>query len=324
MAAISTIKINDTIEFCKRLSFNRNFGIGNSLEPALTAANMTIQTILNPPFIFWWNAQEISFTCSTAPPTSAITNVALSGNIVTLQTLNSWAVNDVILVSGLTGAAFLNGAALTVLPGATSTQVTAYFNRNASYGPTADAGTLTKSTTQDYTVNIPQFSHIEHASVLDAFSTNSSTGALNSKWYELEVKETLSTDSILGRPQFITPHFEDPNGNVTFRVMPAPSNNYPVSVHCQLAPPLITSLNQTWGPLPDFMQHVYTWGFLSLMWAFADDPRVGFATQKFTSGLLARAEGISEEDRNTFLNNWNMLTGQQQAKFNQGQQARGV
>jgi hypothetical protein len=322
MAAISTITILDTMEWAKRLSFNRNFGIGNSLEPALTSANMVLQTILNPPFVFWWNNQEISFTCSTTFPTSTITNVALSGNIVTLQTVNSWAVNDVVLVSGLTGATFLNGAALTILAGATSTQVTAYFNRAASYPPTVDSGTLTKATTQDYTVQIPQFSHIEHASVLDAFSTNSSTGNLNSKWYELEVKEGLSLDSIQGRPQFLDPHYEDENGNVTFRVMPAPSNNYPVTVHCQLAPPLLTSLNQVWG-IPDFMQHIYSWGFLSLMWAFADDGRVGFANQKFTSGLLARAEGLSEEDRNVFLNNWNMLTGQQQAKFNQGQQARG-
>jgi hypothetical protein len=323
MAAISTITINDTIEWAKRLSFNRNFGIGNSLEPAITSANMVLQTILNPPFVFWWNSQEISFTCSTAFPSSTVTDVALSGNIVTLTTTNSWTANDTVLVSGMTNATFLNGAALVVLPGVTNTQVTAYFKSSTSYPSTADSGTLTKATTQDYTVTIPQFSHIEHASVLDAFSTNSSTGALNSKWYELEVKNGLSLDSIQGRPQFVDPHYEDANGNVTFRVMPAPSNNYPVSIHCQLAPPLITSLNQPWG-IPDFMQHVYSWGFLSLMWAFADDGRVGFANQKFTSSLLARAEGLSEEDRNVFLNNWNMLTGQQQAKFNQGQQSRGV
>jgi hypothetical protein len=324
MAAISTITINDTIEFCKRLSFNRNFGIGNSLEPAKTAANLVLQTVLNPPFDWWWNNQEISFTCSTTFPTSAITNVALSGDIVTLTTTNSWAVNDIVLVSGLTGAAFLNGAALTILPGATNTQVTAFFASATSYPSTADAGTLTKSTTQDYTVNIPQFSHIEHASVLDNASINSSTGATNSKWYELKVQNNLSLDSIQGRPQFVSPHYEDPSGDVTFRVMPAPSNNYPVAVHCQLAPPLITSLNQTWAPLPDFMQHIYTWGFLSIMWAFADDGRVGYAAQKFTSGLLSRAEGISEEERDLFINNWNMLTGQQQAKFNQGTQARGT
>lgn len=318
---ISSTTLLDTMEFCKRLSFNRNFGIGNSLEPALTAANMVAQIILSPPFDFWWNNQEISFTCSTVFPTSTVTKVAKSGNIVTLDTLNSWAINDIVLVSGMVGATFLNGAALTVLT-ATNTQITAFFNSATSYPPTADSGTLTKTTTQDYTVNIPQFSHVEHASVYDIFSTNSSTGTTNKKWYTLEVKNNLTLDNIQGRPQYISPHTEDAAGNVTFRVMPAPSNNYPVSIHCQLTPPLFTSLNQTWAPLPDFMQHVYTWGFLSLVWFFSDDPRAAYAGQKFTSGMLARAEGLSETEKDAFLNNWAMLTGQQQTKFQQGQQAR--
>lgn len=320
---ISTITVEDTMNWAKRLSFNRNFGLGNSLEPALTSANMVMQTILNPPFKWWWNAQEISFTCSTTVPTSAITKVTLAGNIVTLDTLNSWAVNDTVLVSALATATFLNGAALTVLT-ASSTQITAYFKRATSYAPATDTGTLTKSTTQDYTVSLPNFSHVEHASVLDAFSTNSSTGTTNNKWWEMEVKDDLSLDSIQGRPQFVNPHFEDADGNVTFRVMPAPNANYPVSIHCQLAAPNLKSLNSTWGPIPDFMQHIYSWGFLALMWAFADDPRVGFANQKFTSGLLARAEGLSEEDRNIFLNNWNALTGSDQMKRQQGMQARTV
>lgn len=319
----STVKISDTMEFCKRLSFNRNSGIGNSLEPALTAANLVMQTILSPPFSWWWNSQQLSFTCSTTLPTSPITKVALSGNIVTLDTVNSWSENDILLVSGLTGASFLNSAALTVLT-ATNTQITAYFNRAASYPSTADTGTLTKTTTQDYVVNIPNFAFIEHASVYDIFTTSSTTGTVGKKWWELEVKNELALDSIQARPQFINPYNEDSNGNVTFRLMPAPSQNYPVAVHVQLAAPQITSLNQTWAPLPDFMQHIYTWGFLSLIWAFADDPRVGYANQKFTSAILARAEGLTDAQVDIFLNNWAMLTGQQQTKFQQGRQALSV
>jgi hypothetical protein len=318
--AISTVAIENTMDFCKRLSFNRNFGIGNSLEPALTAANLTAQIILSPPFDWWWNSQEISFTCSTVPPVANITNVAITSKIVTLLMTNTFVQNDQVLIAGLTGAAFLNGAVLTVLTSSGS-QITAFFN-HADYVSTADTGTATKGTIQDYTINIPQFSHIEHASVYDIFTKSTSTGATSSKWFELTVEDNLSLDSTLGRPQFINPQFEDTNGNVTFRVMPAPSNNYPISIHCQLAPPLFTSLNQTWSPLPDFMQHIYTWGFMSLMWFFADDPRAAYAGQKFTAGLLGRAEGLTEEDRNIFLNNWNMLTGQQQSKMQQGAQAR--
>ena len=40
--AVSNIKISDTINWAKRLYFNHNPVIGNSLEPALTSANLVI------------------------------------------------------------------------------------------------------------------------------------------------------------------------------------------------------------------------------------------------------------------------------------------
>jgi hypothetical protein len=141
---------------------------------------------------------------------------------------------------------------------------------------------------------------------------------------EMEVKNNLSLDSKTDRPRFLNPHTEDGNGNMTFRVMPAPDKAYPVSIHIQKAAPRIISINQTWAPIPDFMQYVVNWGFLALMWNFADDPRAQMANQKFLAGLLARAEGISEEDRNIFLNGWYNLTGLDQMKQQQGTQARGL
>jgi hypothetical protein len=141
-------------------------------------------------------------------------------------------------------------------------------------------------------------------------------------WIELKVQNDLALDSRNARPTFVGPHVEDGNGNVTFRVMPSPNAAYPVSVHVQLAAPLITSVNQTWSPMPDFMKYIYSWGFMALVWAFADDARFQIANSKFTAGLLARAEGISEEERNIFLNGWNETTGQGPAKGQQGMQAR--
>jgi hypothetical protein len=321
--AISTVTLSNTMDWSKRLSFNRNFAIGNSLEPALTSANIVKQTMLSAPFTWWWNAQEISFTASTVAPTATITNIAIAADIVTVTATNNFAINDQVLLSGLTTATFLNGTVLTVLT-QSSSQITAYIAYNGTYVSAPDTGTLTKVTTQDYTVSIPNFSHIEHASVYDIFTKSSTTGTVVNKWWELEVKNNLSLDSVQGRPQYVNPHFEDANGNVTFRLQPAPNANYPVSIHCQLAPVQFTSINSTWAPIPDYMQNVYSWGFQALMWAFADDPRMPYASQKFTSGLLARAEGLTEEERNIFLNNWNALTAMDQSKMQQGTQARQV
>jgi hypothetical protein len=180
-----------------------------------------------------------------------------------------------------------------------------------------DTGTLTNGTTQDYTIAAPAFSHIEHASVLDVTRTPPN-------WVELKVQNDLALDSRDARPTFVGPQAEDANGDVTFRVMPSPNAVYPVSVHVQLAAPRITSINQTWAPMPDFMQYIYSWGFLALIWAFADDARFQIANSKFTAGLLARAEGLTEEEKNIFLNNWNAVLGMGPQKSAQGMQARGV
>jgi len=317
--ALSTVRIADTMEWTKRLSFNRHAAIGNSLEPALTSANMVMQTVLGPPFTWWWNNKELSFTCSTTPKvSSAITFVSVAGGMVTLTVANNFNAGDLVLVSGLTVATWLNGQLLTI-DTANATTVVAPLNvrLTAAWSFADSVGVITAQTTQDYTVLAPSFSHIEHASLLD-------TSRTPSKWMELKVQNNLALDSILARPDFISPHVEDGNGYVTFRVMPAPVGNYPVSVHTQLAAPLITSINQTWSPMPDFMRYIYSWGFLSLIWAFSDDARFQIANQKFTAGLLARAEGITEEERNIFLNNWSDLTGAQQMQRQQGTQARGV
>jgi hypothetical protein len=313
--AISTLTIQDTMNWAKQLSWNRNSGIGNSLEPALSSANMVMQTILGPPFTWWWNNKEISFTCNTTLETSTITHVAIAGGIATITTTNAWVENNQLMASGLATFTELNGQLLTVLT-ASGSQITAAVNLPDHAGAN-DSGTLTDTTTQDYTVNIPNFSHIEHASLYDISKTPS-------QWRELTVKNNLALDSNAERPDFINPHIEDANGNVTFRVMPAPNKAYPVSIHCQLSAPQITSLNQTWGPIPDYMQYVYNWGFMALVWAFADDQRQGYANQKFTAGLLARAQGLTEEERNIFLNNWNDLTMQQKMQNQQGTQARGI
>src|ERR1700677_467847 len=312
--ALSTITVYDTMEFCKKLSFNRNSAIGNNLEPALTAANVVMQTILGPPFQWWWNTQELVFTTSPTAYSAAISgDISITDGVVTLPVTSTFAVGNLVIPSGLTAATFLNGQIIVVETN-TGTAITGQVNF-ANYGPTADTGTLTNATTQDTTIAAPEFSHIEHASILDISKTPNN-------WVELKIQNNLALDSRNARPIFIGPEVEDGNGNVTFRVMPSPNMAYPVAVHVQLAAPLITSVHQTWSPMPDFMRYIYSWGFLALIWAFADDARFQIANTKFTAGLLAGAEGLTEEERDIFLNNWNQQTGMGPQKAQQGMQAR--
>lgn len=332
--AVSNRKIADTINFAKRLCFNHNPVIGNSLEPALTAANIVIQTILGPPFYYWWNVEELVFTCSTIAPTATSSTSTIVAGVLTVTAANSFGVGALVTAAGFTGTlAPLNGILISIqsvlgtAPSYTGFTALVPFG---TIGPDTSAATFTSATTQDYVVAPPAgyntvggatqgwFSHIEHTSVYDI----SNLAAPN--WMELTVKENLSLNSTSGRPTFISPESEDANGNVTFRVMPSPNKNYPVSIHVMLTPPLITSINQTWAPLPDYLENVYTLGFLSWMMAFNDDPRAPMYSSQFKAAVLARQDGISLEDRDIFLNNWDMLTSTQAMQRQQGTTARQV
>ena len=318
--AISTYTILDSMSWARRFNFNRPSGIGNSLEPAKTSANIVMQAILSPPFKWVWNSQEYAFTCSPTAANVGLTgNISVTANVVTMNAvLPALGVGQVGLLSGLTvtAATVLNGQVFVVLTN-TGSAITGQINTPNLAATAATNGTVTAGTTQDYSISIPNFGYIQRASVLDI------TNPTASKWIELEVKSTLALESNTARPQFISPNNEDSSGIVSFRVMPAPNKAYPVSVRVQNAPPNITSLNQTWAPMPDYMQYIYDAGFLAAMYAFSDDPRRQEQNQKFITHLLGRQSGLTAIERNIFLSNWQDLTQLEVATMNQGVQARG-
>jgi hypothetical protein len=109
--------------------------------------------------------------------------------------------------------------------------------------------------------------------------------------------------------------------------MPTPNKAYPVSVIIQQKPPVFSGVTQSWSPIPDEYSHIYNWGFLALMYMFADDGRFQMANQKFVAQLLGSNQGLTDTQINVFLNNWQALTGQPMAKQmaqQQGYQSRSV
>ena len=329
--AASTRRIIDTINWAKRLCFNHNPVIGNSLEPALTSANIVLQTILSPPFTWWWDTNEITFNASTIAPSASATAATLASGVLTVTAANSFGVGALLLGSAFAGGLIaLNGLLVSVQSViGTFPNYTGFTALVTLPDGTDTTGTFTSTTTQDYVVAPPAgynpaggattgwFSHIEHASVYDI-------GATVPDWKELTVKNNLSLSSVPGRSTFLSPESEDANGNVTFRLMPAPNKNYPIAVHAMLTPPQITSVNQTWAPLPDYLENVYSLGFLGWMMAFNDDPRAAMYNSQFKAALLARQDGLTQEEKDIFLNNWDMLTNTQQMQRTQGTQARQV
>ena len=166
--------------------------------------------------------------------------------------------------------------------------------------------------TQDYT-EACNFGYIENASVQD--TSASATG-----WIEITPKIDLALNTQQSRPEFISGQLDDNNGNITFRFMPVPDKVYPISITLQQKPALLTSLNQTWAPIPDEFSFIYQVGILSWMYSFADDPRAATTRQQFVSHLLGASEGLTATQVNIFLSNYQNLSLAQSEKAIQMQQ----
>jgi hypothetical protein len=172
----------------------------------------------------------------------------------------------------------------------------------------------------DTAVTINDFGFIEKAYVTPG------SGTYSGQNIEIPTIETeLSADLGTGQPQSIAPYLDNNAGTITFRFMPGnPDVASTVTVIYQKkATPLLTNTSQTW-PIPDEYGYVYNWGFLALMYLFADSQKFITANQKFVSGLIALNEGLTEQQIAVFIGQWDFLVQNltKNSKTSQGLQMR--
>lgn len=300
----STIKLYNTMEFAKRMNFNKPSAIGNQIEPAASSANMVAQAMMGPPFSWRWNRVVTGFITTPGQQDYTIFNWQKSFYVPA-----GWVIVDTLgncqscTVGGNTGTTYPTAFSTTV--GGTTVDGSAVWTNLGSIGV---------PTSSNY-----RFGWIETVSVQDVTLDPA-------KWFEIQFNLVLGLDSTQARPGRVAAQADDGNGNITFRMMPVPDEAYPVVITLQQKPLLFTSTQQTWTPIPDDYSHIFNWGFLSLMWLFADDTRFTTANQKFVAALLSANEGLSETQRNIWLNSWNQMAEdvRNQNRMSQGQQARGV
>jgi len=171
--------------------------------------------------------------------------------------------------------------------------------------------------TQDYPLAISNYGFLEGASA----TKSGASFAIK------EVKQELTVGTEQGRPQSIAPQIDDNAGNITFRFLPVPDAIYTITPYYQKAAPLFTGLTQTWAPVPDKFSYIYNWGFLALTMLYDDSPMFPAINQKFVAHLLGAQQGLSETERNMFLNSWDIITRQEGLvgiKTQQGRAALGV
>jgi hypothetical protein len=305
--AAITLTLAQTVEWAKRFIGNRSTAIGNGLQPAIKNANIILQTILGAPFAWRWNRIQTGFICAAGVQDYYLFNWTPQTPVaVGYLTVDAYGNSQQVLVAGTTGTSTpsWNDTQGGTTPDGTGSSTATWIN----------LGNLNVNTSINYS-----FGWIEGAAVYNP------NGANGSYFWEVSPKLWLSQTSELSRPRNVSAQLDNGSGNITFRLTPVPDSAYPVILTIQQKPGLFTKLGQTWSPIPDEYSRLYDLGFLALLLLYADDPRFVAINQQFVAQMLGANEGLTETQKNIFLNNWSAVTGQpiyNQAATNQGFQAR--
>lgn len=314
----STITLGGSINYTQTYGGWRGLALGTSNEPAITCANIVMQTILGAPFCWNWNRSSVTFLTtagtqdySTPAATfgfiekasyvlaASITQTSLTSNIATYTAANSFVQGTTVTITGCTNNAVFNVTNGTIVT-ASSTQ----FTIAITHGDIAPA------------------SESAGVAILTSIQTAGS---------RTEISNTLNVigaGAEQGTPSFVAAQLDDNAGNITFRVLPVPDTVYQVTVIFQKRiPALMSSTSATWAPIPDHYSYIYQNGFTAMIMAYFNDHRWPQFSGKFLAGLLGAAEGLSEDQKNIFARNWYNRLAEEQAtnlRTTQGIQSYGA
>ncbi len=317
----SNIPLKTTIQIASRYLYNAPLLYVNSGALAYSLGDEVRQFLLSPPFVWRWNRAEITpITCLAGksdysvnvpdfgfierawiafPPQGGnsmnILTATRSANVVTLvvggnPVLYGFGGGQTITVANVTDGTFNGYQAF---------QITSITANTISYAQTGTNSTTTGGVVINYnsTSTNPQFTK------------------------ELEVSNSLAQETVLGQPAFISVVEDDNNGNITFRLMMIPDQNYTLYVIYQKSAPSFSSTEDTWEPIPDYMSYLYNKGFLAKAYEYKGDERFAYTWQEFMKLVVSANEGLSETQKNIFLEG-KINTAREQGTLAANQQAR--
>jgi hypothetical protein len=170
---------------------------------------------------------------------------------------------------------------------------------------------------QDLSVNVPDYGYMEKIWLT----------APDGRVTEItNIVSSLADESAIKRPSSAAVNFEDTTGELTIRMNTIPDVAYAIAGFYQRGPILMTSLANSWAPIPDRLSYIYDWGFMAYVAMLTKDARTAMFMGKFASHLLGAQDGISATQRNIFLGNFLPLVTEQSREMmstQQGTQARG-
>jgi hypothetical protein len=168
---------------------------------------------------------------------------------------------------------------------------------------------------QDYTIKIPTFGWLEKGSLINAVAQPQS--------WQLTISTELTVESNQQVPTHFSAQSDDGNGNITFRFFPVPDQSYIATIDFQAQSPTFQSTTDFWSPVPDYMSYLYNQGFLAKTYEYLGDTRFGEAATIFMRQLVACSEGLSETQKNIFLNG-KLETLRETLQAQQGRQGKQI
>ena len=146
----------------------------------------------------------------------------------------------------------------------------------------------------DYLQAVANFGFIEAAWLVDDAGDQ----------YSLNGAVVLAVNESVGRPERVAPQFDDNAGNITFRMDKTPDQDYICYVDFQQTAPLLSSPASGWGPVPDYFNYIFNFGYLAVIALLTNDSRFPIYEKWFIGRLLAAQGALSDQERNIFLANW--------------------
>jgi hypothetical protein len=184
----------------------------------------------------------------------------------------------------------------------------------------AAAAITTVAGTADYPVVLSSFGYLEKAVLVNPTPVGNQPPN-----FELQIWEVLGTDGKQNRPLNIAKLLDDNQGNITFRLFPIPDQAYTVNLVYQNAPPVLTSLNSLWSPIPDKYNFLYERGLLAMIQMTYNQQLALSNLEIFFRQLVAVSEGLDDEEKAIFFEDSLRTIRMRQTELQaaqQGKQAR--
>ncbi len=264
-------------------------GLGQ--EPAVSIASMIRDTILATPFTWSWNRNENS-TVDLEPGVQDYTlSVADFGFIEKASLTDStgmiYEIKDVLNMAPLAMATTPPGrpsaiAAISHVP---------YTSVKLRFSPVPNAA---------YTLNL---TYQKSVNLLGPFFITSANNAAGGNTVYNGTFDVTSFPT--GQTASVTGFVANPANNGLFTVVGVTPTALTLANAAGVAETITAYVsNFNWSPIPDSYNYIYNTLYMGEIFAMVDDARAQIYRQRGAALLLSKAEGLSETQKNIFMQLW--------------------